>query len=457
MPQLVTPGGMRGAPRQQPMTAQVIDVGRDPALKTALLSGRLADLTAPFMYHDPAMQLALILMPMGLGMNDTEQQRIIGQFTQTVMRGLPENAPRGYLLQPRIFYGFQSLIEAILEKDGITPDMLKQQQERVDLIRDLMRATSEESLRQMARANDARIDNALFELLNASIEANLEAGREQAAQQLAGLQQVLVEETTFGKQIGARMAIVEAFQKNPTRENLVDQLIAAPDQDTREGLVTLGRQLIDYLFFQVLTSRIDAAPSEQKDALIALRKEVQDIRDRIDAASRAVMQKKAELINQIISSDKPLETARQNEQEIDELFMNLLQANVQQAQQRGDQELARALGAVQQIAMQIFTERQPPEVQLINALMSLKYPDETRKLLEQVKDQIDDRLIPVMGQFAEQLAQQDRTELSAKLTQIMVQARAILPKFTPPPDGAQGPAAAPPPEPPKPKIEIARR
>jgi hypothetical protein len=89
--------------------------------------------------------------------------------------------------------------------------------------------------------------------------------------------------------------------------------------------------------------------------------------------------------------------------------------------------------------------------------MSLKYPDETRKLLEQVKDQIDDRLIPVMGQFAEQLAQQDRTELSAKLTQIMVQARAILPKFTPPPDGAQGPAAAPPPEPPKPKIEIARR
>jgi hypothetical protein len=451
---------MRGAARQQPMTAQVIDVGRDPALKSALLSGRLADLTAPFMYHDPSTQLALILMPMGLGMNDTEQQRIIGQLTQTVMRGMPENAPRGYLLQPRIFYSFQSLVEAILEKDGITPEMLKQQQERVELIRDLMRASSEESLRQMARANDARIDMALFELINASIEANLEAGREQAAQQLAGLQQVLVEETTFGKQIGARMAVVEAFQKNPTRENLVDQLIAAPDQDTREGLITIGRQLIDYLFFQVLTSRIDAAPADQKERLTALRKEVQDIRDRIDAASRAVMQKKAELINQIIGSDKPLETARQNEQEIDELFLNLLQANVQQAQQRGDQELARALGAVQQIAMQIVTERQPPEIQLINALMSLNYPEETRKLLEQVKSQIDDRIIPVMSQFADQLAQQDRTELAGKLTQIMVQARTILPKYTPPPEGApQGPAsaAAAPPEPPKPKIEIARR
>jgi len=464
MPQLVTPGGMRNAARQQPVTAQVIDVGRDPALKSALLSGRLSDLTAPFLYHDPSKQLAFILMPMGLGINDMEQQRVIGQLTQAVMRGLPEDAPRGYLLQPRMFFSFQSLVEAVLEKDGITPEMLKEQQSRAELIRDFMRCSSEDGLREMVRANDAKADANLFELLNASIEANLEAGREQTAQQLAVLQQVLVEETTYGKQIGARMQVLDAFQKNPSRETLVEQLVEAPDAETREGLVTLGRQLIDYLFFQMLTSRIDAAQGEQKDKLIALRKEVQDIRDRIDTASRAVMQRKAELINKILGSDKPLETARANEQDIDELFMSMLQANVQQAQQRGDQELLRALMAVQQIAMQIITARQPPEIQLINALMSLKYPEETGKLLEDIKDQIDDRIIPIMVQFADQMSQQDRSDLAAKLTQIIVQARSILPKYTPQPGDEEAglasssdAAPAPPPSPAPPKIEIARR
>ena len=90
MPQLITPNNMRsgGAGRgPASMTAQVLDVGREPALKSALLSGRLQNLTAPFLYHDPDKQLALVLMPMEMGATDMEQQRIIGQMTQNVMRG----------------------------------------------------------------------------------------------------------------------------------------------------------------------------------------------------------------------------------------------------------------------------------------------------------------------------------------------------------------------------------
>ncbi|MGQ9814114.1 MAG: hypothetical protein ACUVR3_03030 [Candidatus Roseilinea sp.] len=462
MPQLITPGGARRAARQQPLTIQVIDVGRDPALKPALLSGRLTNLTAPFLYHDPDKQIAFVLMPMELGITDMDQQRIIGQMTQSVMRSLPQDAPRAYLLQPKTFFTFQSLVEAILEKDGITPEMIKEQQAKADLIRDLMRSANEKELRAKVRASDALVDSVLFELLNASIDANLDAGREQAAQQLAGLHQILLEETTYGKKINARVAVIEAFQKNPTRETLVEQLIASPDTETREGLIAIGRHLIDYLFFQMLTGRIDSAAAEEKDRLIELRKEVQDIRDRLDAASRAVMQRKAELINRILGSDKPVETARENAADIDEMFISLLQANLQQAQQNNDQELGRALSAVYQIAMQIMAERQPPEVQIINALMSMKYPEETEKLLNDIKDQVDDRLLLVMAQFAEQLAKEDRTDLSAKLTQIMVQARAILPKYDPSKDKrgeAAGAGATPPPapEPPKPKIEIARR
>ncbi len=466
MPQLITPDDLRGGGRQQPPPLQVVDVGRDPALKSALLSGRLTNLAAPFIYHDPAKQLAYVLMPMELNLRDTDQQRIIGQLTQAIMRGLPENAPRAHLLQPKMFFTFQSMIEAILEQDGISPDVLRQQQEKIDLVREMMRMTDEASLRSKARENDAKIDATFFEVLSASIEANMNAGREQSAQALAGLQRILLEETTYGKRVAERMAILEAFQKSPTRETLLEQLIAAPDVESREMLVTMGRQLLDYAFFQQLTQKLESADEAGKIRLTALRKEVQEMRDKVDAASRAYMEEKAGLIQAIASSKDPLQTARDRENEIDDAFFAVLQANAQEAQRRGDEQTLKALSTINEIGMQIVAERQPPEVQMINALLSAEYPDETKKMLEELKDVADDRLIGVMAQFADQLSQQDRTELGAKMTKIMVQARGILPKYDPAKDkdagdgagtGGTPPPPPPPAEPPKPLIEIARR
>lgn len=467
MPQLITPDNLRGDGRQQPPPLQVVDVGRDPALKSALLSGRLTNLAAPFIYHDPSKQMAYVLMPMELNLRDTDQQRVIGQLTQAIMRGLPENAPRGYLLQPKMFFTFQSLIEAILEQDGITPDVLRQQQEKVDLLREMARMSDEAGLRAKARENDTKIDASFFDVLSASIEANMNAGREQSAQALAGLQRILLEETTYGKKIGERMAILEAFQKSPTREVLLDQLIAAPDTESREMLVAMGRQLLDYAFFQQLTQKLEAADEADKVKLTALRKEVQEMREKVDAASRAYMEEKAGLIQAIASSKNPLQTARDREAEIDDAFFAVLQANAQEAQRRGDEQTLKALSAINDIGMQIMAERQPPEVQMVNALLSAEYPEETQKMLEELKDIADDRLIGVMAQFADQLSQQDRTELGAKMTKIMVQARGILPKYDPSQDdgasagggsdGGTPPPPPPPAEPPKPLIEIARR
>jgi hypothetical protein len=449
MPQLITPNTLRAAGREQPLI-QVVDVGREPALKAALLSGRLTNLAAPFIYHDSAKQLALILMPMELNLSEIEQQRVIGQLTQIVMRSLPEDAPRAYLLQPRLFFSLQSLIEAILEADGVTPEMLRAQQERVDLLRDLVRLLGDEaSLRERARENDAKIDATFFEILTASLEANLASGRAQAAQQLSQLNKILLEETTYGRALAKRAAAIEAFRKSPSRETLLDQLIAVEDTETRQTLITLGRQLLDYAFFQLLTKRIDAADEAGKQQLIALRKEIQEIRDKIDAASRAFLESKLKLIEEIAASNNPIETARKHVDELDDALLSVLQANLQDAERAGDKEAVAALERVEQAVMQAIAERQPPEVQMVNMLLAAKYPEETEKLLNEWKDTVDDRLISVLAQFADQLAQQDRTDLGAKLTKVIMQARKILPKYDPNRDTT--------PPPPKPTIEIARR
>lgn len=477
MSRLITPDNMRGGGRQ-PAATQVLDVGKDPALKNALLQGRIQNLSAPFMYHDPAKQFCFVLMPMEMNIGQVEQQRVIGQMTQSVMRDLPENAPRGYFLQPKLFFTLQSMLEAILEGDGVTPEMLKAQQAKVDVLRELLRTTDDAARRKHARDNDARIDGPFFELLAATMDSNAAAGRQNVIEQLNALQGMLIEETTYGKLVGKRMALLEAFQTAPTRETLLEQLTLADDGESREMLITMGRQLLDYTFFQSLTARLDATtePAE-KEKLITLRKEVQEVRDKVDAANRAYMQEKTALIETIASSKDPVETARQNADMIDDAFLQVLQMSAQQAKQRGDENTVKALTMINQIAAQIMAERQPPEVQIISALMQAQYPGETKSILEEVKAMVDDRLIQVMIQYADQLSQQDRSDLAAKLTSIMVQARGILPKYDPNNDpdaqGGAGPGAPPsngpagggligggkaPPEPPKkPLIEIARR
>lgn len=445
-----------GAARpQQPLTVQVIDVGREPALKGALLAGRVSNLSGPFIYHDPAKQLALIYMPMELGLSDLEQQRIIGQLTQTVMRSLPEDAPRAYLLQPRTFFTFQSLVEAILEADGISQEEIRAQQAKADLLRDLLRSTDEASLVAKIKANDDKIDALFFDLIIGTIENALQSGNERVAQAVEAIRQALVEHSTYGQRVGARIKAVNEFRKTPTRESLLQALINAPDAETREALIAMGRSLLDYLFFQQLSAQIDAASGEEQQRLIALRKDIQAIRDQIDAAARAALQAKTQVIQHIATSPDPLEAARQHAEEIDETLLSILESNLQAAQQRGDREAFQALEVAYDAVMQIIAERQPPEIRLVNLLLGARYPDETEKLLNEVKDKIDDRFVTLLAQFADQLAQEDRTDLGAKLTKIMVQARQILPKYDPAKDQALSAMEDQPPQ--KPIIEIARR
>src|SRR5437763_16538021 len=98
-----------------PFRAQIftlVDVGRQPELKDYLLSGHLnlaicpncglpTPLGAPLVYHDPAKQLFLVHFPQQLNARPEEQERFIGDATSFLMRDLPQDAPRGYLLAPR--------------------------------------------------------------------------------------------------------------------------------------------------------------------------------------------------------------------------------------------------------------------------------------------------------------------------------------------------------------------
>src|SRR5437762_10792205 len=83
----------------------LVDVGKQPALKNALLRGQInaiacptcgyrGVLANPFIYHDPAKQLALILMPMELGLKRDDEERQIGRLSNLLMESYPPEIGR---------------------------------------------------------------------------------------------------------------------------------------------------------------------------------------------------------------------------------------------------------------------------------------------------------------------------------------------------------------------------
>src|SRR5574340_981588 len=200
---------------KQPITAnveQLFDVSADPAAKQRLLGGisnmarcphcgfegRLA---TPVVYHDADKELLLTYFPAELAMPVTEQEKLIGPMITQVTNRLPPEKRKAYLFKPIANLTYESMIETISGKDGITPEMIKAQQERLNLVDRLLGATSPEARSQLIKDNAAIIDEQFFVLFSRLLQAGMGGGQEALTKQLGEVQKQLLEETVIGRQL----------------------------------------------------------------------------------------------------------------------------------------------------------------------------------------------------------------------------------------------------------------
>ena len=418
----------------------IVDVRQNPEAKTLFLSGRInvaacpqcghaGLLNTPIVYHDPDKELLLTYVPAELGLPEMEQQRVIGDLTNRVMSSLPPEQRKGYLLRPQSFFRLEGMIEAILNADGITPEMLEAQQAKVELLDRLIRMTSADSRRVVAEENDQQLDYEFFQILTLNIELAQADGQEEVANQLLELRGQLLEWTSTGHEVAAREDAIRELGSGITREGLLDKLIQASraEEDTKiDTMIAVGRPAIDYVFYQQLTARIEAAQESgnttEANTLKALRERVLDVTAEVDAEIQRATEQATQLLKQILDSGDLEAAVRANLDQIDELFLNAVALNLQAAEQAGRTEEVQQLQQVGDIMMRLVQESQPPEIQFINSLLTA---DNTLELLEQNKDKLDARMFELMGLVEEDLRQSGRTELAQRLAEIQKQAAAL--------------------------------
>jgi hypothetical protein len=423
-----------------PMRAQLftlVDVGRQPELKNYLLSGQLnvavcpncgtpAMVAAPLIYHDPAKQLFLVHFPQQLNARPEEQERFIGEATQLIMRGMPANAPRGYLLNARRFLTLNSLIDTILEADGISREMLEAQRARVDLIGLLAEAyeQGEEQLAKAVEQHKEQLDYEFFATLTAFAEASTQGGRDESADVLLGLREKLLELTGFDT------GEVGDFEgEDISLDEVIERLVAADEAQLEE---TIGevRPAIDYSFFEEWTRRIDAAERAGDTATAELltqrRAQIVETVERMDKQAQELFEAGAQVLKLAMDAADPAEALRAHSDKIDEAFLLVLDANMAAAQRAGAADAVAKLAEIRKLAVEIAQESLSPEDRFINELLQAEKPQDATKLLRQNVAMITPAFVKHLNELADQFENDGRKPLGERLRQLGREAGAML-------------------------------
>lgn len=425
-----------------PIRAQIfslVDVGRQPELKNYLLAGQLnlavcpncgtpAMIAAPLIYHDPAKQLFLVHFPQQLNARPEDQERFIGDATSLIMRGLPADAAKGYLLAPRRFLTLNSLVDTILEGDGISREVIEAQRKRVDLISRMAEAfeQGDEQLSAAVAQNKAALDYEFFATLTAFAEASAQGGRAELAQILIDLRQRLIELTGFD---ATSLDEPDAEIEDVDFDEVIERLVDAPEHQL-EQVIAEVRPALDYSFFEEWTSRIDEAEQSGDTAaaerLTARRSLILATVERMDKQAQEMFEAGANVLQEILSAADPAEALRANRDKIDEAFLLVLQANMAAADRAGNAAAVGRLEQIEQLAMEIIQESLSPEDRFINQLLQAEKPQDATKLLRQNPAQITTAFVKRLNELADEMDGDGRTPLADRLRQLGREAGAML-------------------------------
>jgi len=186
----------------------------------------------------------------------------------------------------------------------------------------------------------------------------------------------------------------------------------AGDDDRLQALVGLQYPLFDYNFFQALTGRIDAAREPEKAQLENLRARLTELTGRIRQQQEARAEVASEVLSEIVNSENVEEALRRNLPYIDEMFLMLLEASRQAAEQNGDQALAEKLKRVAEAIDALAEESMPEELRFIRELLRQDSLEAARAMIDAQAAQYGGALLPIMDSLLEQLKDQGQDALT---------------------------------------------
>jgi len=415
---------------------QLFDVGQEPQAKQKLLSnavnfmqcqncGFQGLLPIPIVYHDPDKELLLTFFPPDLSPPVNEQERQIGPIIQRIMDNLPQEKRKAYLLQPKSMFTYQTLIETILEADGITKEMLEAQQKRISLLERLL-TTPKIDRKTIIQQEEGLIDMHFFSILNRILQSVVAQGDQNSQKELLDLQQELFENTTEGKKIFAQAkesesaikALQEAGKDGLTREKLLDVILKNDSDIQISTLVSMARSGMDYEFFKLLSEKIENTKEEaEKKKLTALRDKLLHLTEEIDKRVKEEFDNTKQTLEKILMAPNIESAMQENIESINEFFVQVLESELAQARKDGNLD---RINKLEQVMVFIEKVSQPgEEVQFLESLLDIGDDTQLENTIQSNQEKINQEFLDLINSVVAQAESQGAgIEMVEKLKKI---------------------------------------
>lgn len=436
---------------QQPITAdvqQVLDVGIDPKDKEKLLSGSLnmaqcsacgfqGQLPLPIVYHDPEEELLLTFYPPSMNKTMEEKERKIGPLLKKVTENLPPEKRKGYLFQPQTMMSMQSLVKQVLEADGITPEMIEEQQGKMDLLERLLRVSGE-AQKDLIRKEAEKIDREFFAIFSQIVQRMLASQNQEVLAKVQELQDNLLEGTEAGREIARESAEIESARKTLeqlgdrlSREKLLDLVINANSNERVRAYVSLARPAMDYNFLQMFSKKVEEAEGKNRDMLVERRNLILKLTQEIDKYIEQRLETAQNNLEKMLETDSVEEGIRKFSGSIDETFLQVLSTELEKAEKAGDEKRKEKLAAILAVIQDLST---PEEYKLIDQFLEVVDDEsELTSMIQENKDKINQQVVSYLANLVASLEQgipnlksEDKMEQEKLLEQIKKIHRLVL-------------------------------
>lgn len=434
---------------QTPYTAeihQVIDTDETPQLKQQLLAGQLnvavcpncgagGQMMTPMLFHDAQHEMFIVFMPQELNMGQMEREQLIGQMARQVMDSMPSEKRRAYMLQPQTVLTMQSFMEKVLETEGVTKEMIQQQQKQLELLQTLIKADKDVA-DYLIKERMSEIDETFFAMLQQYIDAAAQAQDNKQLVAMTNLRVRLMTQTKVGQEIERQQIALHGLSREAKAQNslspelLLKHLLKhLGDEKIEMALVRAGQQALNYHFFQLMTGEIEAKEQAGEKTAVqqmtAMRERLLEVYDEIQAQSKRMLNEAEGTLQAILTAEDKPAAIQSRMNEIDDAFMYLLSMRIAQADQDGRTAEIQALNEIHELILKAAESQYPPEILLLNQLMEAPTPDDQQKVLDENQALLSADLVGMVDAVMQQFEEAGQNEVNGRLSQIksMIEAR----------------------------------
>ena len=399
----------------------IIDIGQTPELKQVMMAGQINAsqcpncgninyVGTPILYHDPEHEFAGVFIPQQLNLKHDQREKAIGDLTKSLMDALPAEQRRYYMLNPQQFFTMDGLVEKVLGFEGITPEMIAASRRKIELVEELSRKKDDAMALSLAvKENEALLDQEFFSLLSNFIYSTQAEGQAEAAQQLADLREKLLPLTEVGHTILKQRQAVQNLGRSPDRKSVLKAVLDG-DLEEVEAITVVARPLLDYRFFEEYTKHVEAASGDARQRLESKRERMLQILETLRAADQQVMQQASQILQDLLSAEDMAEAVRQNLPYIDQTVISVLLSNIDNAEKRGAKAAAQRLRDLWEMINKQMEETIPPELHLLYLLTDAEYPEQTREILRQHKDQVNAEFLTFLKESIQAIEKEAATD-----------------------------------------------